>query len=951
MKRKLLTMILSMSLIVTTMFSFPLTTYAAGDHTPYGSDIKYTVNEIDYYDVFGAGARDTTKTEAFIRQILTGTSNAVTLPKLGNLEGSTLNNWRAISRYLFHSQVDTLSTRTDSATRWDGGYSKGMLQLLDKINKITPLTVFETTPGSIKNSANSSTLSFQKVNTGGLRSAKDMATADLNMRNDVASAGGPTSEVSWFKDHANTNVSTVKTSGPVFYDTSIVKYNHTSEGTLGTNPDVTLGVGLVFYDFNLHYLNTSKFNSALGDKELADITPTKAGATYKAPGIEYSPGGTSTKNYTSGVENLSSLPIDTSQEVSSSTEATVENSWETSEEYGFEEMIGSETNFEAGAIFAKATQNIKLEFKASQVFSKSKSQSTSNTESSSVSNSVSVNLPPYTALMLEQNQSDSSLLLNYDYPVAVSYKVKVVGLMSDCRGTDVHTNKTIATFGNDLIPGHKSALDNMSERVLNALIQPGYEETNGDNLPVNTVANIKNSNPPAGPGVYYNSLMNSRPMSVAGGALTMNAKSINSKVYEVTPVYPISKVSLEKIETLKMTNGDEFYVDNIPLNAFNDEGGAYYGFDSDNGEWKLINEDGSDYTGDLASLKPDPVSGYQTLTAGKGNGTVYLKYVIDEKCYTSSQQIKAHGINSDDSFSTNSDLKKTAVLKVNVVEDVSNKDIQVKAEGSLTGYVDDDPVNLYEALDAYVLEDDMITALPVTWEAQDTRPTAGVKIDANNISFTKKGSYKIRARYGEKTSGWITVEALPASENPKNKPIVNPETEIKTPVETNIAKTTVEKINNKTYTGKAIKPKPVVTLNGKTLAYRTDYTLDYQNNIEIGTATITIKGIGKYEGTKVINFKIVPEKPSISNKAGSGKIKVKWKKVPKNHKITKYQVRYKVKGAKKWIVKDVSAKKNSVTLKKLKKGKTYKIQVRSYKKVGKTTYHSAWSKTMSKKCK
>ena len=59
------------------------------------------------------------------------------------------------------------------------------------------------------------------------------------------------------------------------------------------------------------------------------------------------------------------------------------------------------------------------------------------------------------------------------------------------------------------------------------------------------------------------------------------------------------------------------------------------------------------------------------------------------------------------------------------------------------------------------------------------------------------------------------------------------------------------------YSGEAITP--VVTVknsNGETLTLDTDYTVAYSNNIELGTATITITGIGTYYDSQTINFKI-----------------------------------------------------------------------------------------------
>jgi hypothetical protein len=154
-------------------------------------------------------------------------------------------------------------------------------------------------------------------------------------------------------------------------------------------------------------------------------------------------------------------------------------------------------------------------------------------------------------------------------------------------------------------------------------------------------------------------------------------------------------------------------------------------------------------------------------------------------------------------------------------------------------------------------------------------------------------------------------------------------------------------IPNIAFTGNKVSGKVTITNNGKVLVKGTDYTVTYKNNKAIGKATATIRGIGKYSGTKTITFKIVPKKTSITKvTVGEKRFKVTWKAVPAAQKITKYQVRYKMKGAKRWSsAKTVSAKTKSLTVKKLKKGKTYQVQVRSYKTVKGAKYYSAWSKT------
>ena len=66
--------------------------------------------------------------------------------------------------------------------------------------------------------------------------------------------------------------------------------------------------------------------------------------------------------------------------------------------------------------------------------------------------------------------------------------------------------------------------------------------------------------------------------------------------------------------------------------------------------------------------------------------------------------------------------------------------------------------------------------------------------------------------------------------------------------------TSVANISSQTYTGNVISPLPTITYNNKTLKKDTDYTLSYSDNINAGTATITITGKGNFTGMTSMTF-------------------------------------------------------------------------------------------------
>lgn len=63
-------------------------------------------------------------------------------------------------------------------------------------------------------------------------------------------------------------------------------------------------------------------------------------------------------------------------------------------------------------------------------------------------------------------------------------------------------------------------------------------------------------------------------------------------------------------------------------------------------------------------------------------------------------------------------------------------------------------------------------------------------------------------------------------------------------------------VGDQVYTGKALTPKPVVTLSGKTLTQDVDYTVTYEKNVNVGTANVIITGIGNFKDSVKKSFKI-----------------------------------------------------------------------------------------------
>lgn len=169
-----------------------------------------------------------------------------------------------------------------------------------------------------------------------------------------------------------------------------------------------------------------------------------------------------------------------------------------------------------------------------------------------------------------------------------------------------------------------------------------------------------------------------------------------------------------------------------------------------------------------------------------------------------------------------------------------------------------------------------------------------VKVDENGlITALSAGTVKVMAK---SESGQVVAEVtITVKEDKKEKKAVST--------------LKVDKIGDKTYTGKNITPAVTVKDGSVTLKKGTDYTLTYSKNKNVGTATVKITGMGNYTGSREVHFRIL---------AAKGKT------------YAKGQNRYKVTNA--------SASKGTVSYAGGKNKKASKIIIPATVKIGSVTY-------------
>ena len=145
------------------------------------------------------------------------------------------------------------------------------------------------------------------------------------------------------------------------------------------------------------------------------------------------------------------------------------------------------------------------------------------------------------------------------------------------------------------------------------------------------------------------------------------------------------------------------------------------------------------------------------------------------------------------------------------------------------------------------------------------------------------------------------------------------------------------------YNGKAFKPNVAV----KGLIKDKDFTVSYSNNVNVGTGRVKVKGKGSYTGTVTKTFVIVAPTPTISKLSIAEKTTCRIR-VKTLAGVSKYEVAYKLKTAKKWNYKTISVKNKTLILKGLKHKKRYQIKIRT---VCPGNKFSSWTQIKSIKTK
>lgn len=254
------------------------------------------------------------------------------------------------------------------------------------------------------------------------------------------------------------------------------------------------------------------------------------------------------------------------------------------------------------------------------------------------------------------------------------------------------------------------------------------------------------------------------------------------------------------------------------------------------------------------SFAAPTAAGEQTLTIS-GNGNFSGKATV--KCNVA----KADIANAKSSLSLSTDGKGyTVTIIYDGVLLTQDKDYKVAVTESATGvsavitgignYGGTATISgISNELEAF--ENAVVTIGKVTYNGTAQLPSVTVKIGSVTL---KSGTDYILSAYVNTNAGSatavITGKGKYAGAEKKTQFTIAPAA---------ISSASIS-CEDQIYTGQGVTAQPVVTFNGKTLALGIDYYISgYSNIVNVGTATVTVKGKGNFTGTAKGTFRIVKQ--------------------------------------------------------------------------------------------
>ncbi len=459
-----------------------------------------------------------------------------------------------------------------------------------------------------------------------------------------------------------------------------------SDYNSGANKANYSSFGLAFYDFEIVPFADDDFDIITAAEGYEDI---KSAAADNVPGVTYKAAGVDSSNV-SYVTNPSSSDSVVTATYNETNSTTVSNYMESSSTYTFSENITTSTEFGAKfPLVGEGKASISVSFTAEQAISTAYGKEESYSDSVSAETSAEINLPAHTQIGITQESGNSEIILDYDCPVYLTYKVVAFAMNGElyldptsiidwdssydqggmCAAFCVSGKESQATGYNAVENIYNRAVvyegaSDFEEAYGNT---EGFWEKQGDGkshkrlyaLKWDKILGEKQTNGNGLTGLEcVKRLYSYIPLSAAGGTMTIKSSSINTDISPIIPLYDLDYVQLQGGGVYNIAPGGNVDLGKVGTVGFNEYNIPYYGYISDGGSWVLCNADGTE-TNNASGVAIENISNYQKLT-GVEPGTYYAKFLINEDLYSK--------VGGSEGKIKNQDLSSTPIITVIVTE-------------------------------------------------------------------------------------------------------------------------------------------------------------------------------------------------------------------------------------------------------------------------------------------
>ena len=390
------------------------------------------------------------------------------------------------------------------------------------------------------------------------------------------------------------------------------------------------GCGLVFYDF-----------------KLVPVLPDQNDPSSNFSFVNDGPASvTSMVSPTMVVNNTALSQVSGSVSYQDNYEVTTSTSFSKSNEfsYGTAIEVGTEWGSKIGPVTASASFSV--ETSMSQAVSNTWSQGKDVSKGQSQEYTSAVTLDPYSRANLNIEKTVQPAKMSFTTPMSLSYKVAMMDLSMDITNDSGTYTSVTANFPDGHISGEPD--DARSSLIYRYYDNRDYETK----LRWNDMDNYSNGFEYQGQDGSLSrvcrAIRDEVPSLRHAEEMKTTFTTITARVGNATALYPLTTIQPTKTQSIQLNKGGSMYPDDIAIEGLNKYNAPFSGFDAKKGYWIICDQNGNPVSSDVANITLEPGTGRQKLSAGRNDGTAYIKFMIDEDYY------KDDHIYNGDRFSNNS---------------------------------------------------------------------------------------------------------------------------------------------------------------------------------------------------------------------------------------------------------------------------------------------------------